>query len=66
MMNEQMLELMRKGYEVEVSIKWDGQCSARIRNVRSNKSARGCSGYSPEQALANAILAYIDGHGRIE
>lgn len=66
MMNEQMLELMRKGFEVEVSIEWDGRCIARIRNVKLDKSARGYSGYSPEQALANCILAYIDGHGRIE
>ncbi|UUV46929.1 hypothetical protein [Bacillus phage vB_BanS-Thrax5] len=65
MMNETMLELMRKGFSVYIGIELDGFCVALIKNVKLDKSAKGIS-YTPEKALANAMLNYMDCHGRIE
>ncbi|UGO50850.1 hypothetical protein PQE68_gp232 [Bacillus phage vB_BanS_Sophrita] len=65
MMNETMLELMRKGFSVYIGIEEDGFCVSLIKNVKLDKSAKGIS-YTPEKSLAKAMLEYIDNHGRIE
>lgn len=65
MMNETMLELIKKGFSVHIYPSYNYRCSAVITNTELDKSARGY-GDCPEKALSNAMLHYIDGHGRIE
>lgn len=65
MMNETMLELIKKGFSIHMYPVIDDRCTVTITHMIQDKSAIGY-GDCPEKALSQAMLHYIDGHGRIE
>jgi len=64
-MNQMMRVLVERGFSIHIMSDAGGLCEVVIRNLQLDKSARGIN-TDLEKALAEAMLNYIDGHGRIE
>jgi len=64
MMNQMINALIVKGFAVHFYPETE-RCTVIITNMIQDKSAIGYN-VCPEKALAQAMLHYIEGHGRIE